>query len=255
MRHVREAVSAAHCILTAMSARRQPSTTSLARFARAGSPDPNVPSLDYCNNFWGIADGGVEVLFARMRGAARTMEELRNFWKERCVVWRPARTFTHHLNSALLEEDYAKRLAKLAKTTVGRDEIGSVRVTLYLALPLQILRSIYGTLPLSNYLYVAVDAGILGSMNACPLRIQAGYCTLLWRSLPPPWLVGIRCSVAPIREAISGKSAQLRLLAAGRSAVPHWARTHQDCASPLAPWLSRSKWRLTIPLQRLPHRS
>ncbi|VDC02787.1 unnamed protein product [Peniophora sp. CBMAI 1063] len=97
-----------------MSARRQPSTTSLARFARAGSPDPNVPSLDYCNNFWGIADGGVEVLFARMRGASRTMEELRNFWKER----------------ALLEEDYAKRLAKLAKSTVGRDEIGDFRTAL-----------------------------------------------------------------------------------------------------------------------------
>ncbi|KZV67505.1 hypothetical protein PENSPDRAFT_583806 [Peniophora sp. CONT] len=97
-----------------MSARRQPSTTSLARFARAGSPDPNVPSLDYCNNFWGVADGGVEVLFARMRGASRTMEELRNFWKER----------------ALLEEDYAKRLAKLAKSTVGRDEIGDFRIAL-----------------------------------------------------------------------------------------------------------------------------
>jgi len=39
--------------------------------------------MDFCNAFWGIGDGGVDVLFARMRGAARTIEELRNYWKER----------------------------------------------------------------------------------------------------------------------------------------------------------------------------
>ena len=61
-------------------------TTSLAQYARTGSPDLTIRSFDYCNSFWGLADGGVDVLFARMRGAARTMEELRNFWKERCVV-------------------------------------------------------------------------------------------------------------------------------------------------------------------------
>ncbi len=72
-----------------MSARRQASTTSLSKYARAGSPDPAARSLDYCNAFWGPSDAGVDVLFARMRGAARTMEELRNFWKERCVtLWR-----------------------------------------------------------------------------------------------------------------------------------------------------------------------
>jgi hypothetical protein len=69
-----------------MSARRQASTTSLSKYARAGSPDPAARSLDYCNAFWGPSDAGVDVLFARMRGAARTMEELRNFWKERCVT-------------------------------------------------------------------------------------------------------------------------------------------------------------------------
>ena len=67
-----------------MSARRQPSTTSLSKFARANSPVyQNNRSLDFCNSFWGHGDGGVDVLFARMRGAARTMEELRMFWKER----------------------------------------------------------------------------------------------------------------------------------------------------------------------------
>ena len=69
-----------------MSARRQASTTSLSKYARGGSPDPTPRSLDFCNAFWGSNDAGVDVLFARMRGAARTMEELRNFWKERCLA-------------------------------------------------------------------------------------------------------------------------------------------------------------------------
>lgn len=91
-----------------MSARRQSSTTSLSKFARASSPDLSNRSLDFCNAFWGSGDAGVDVLFARMRGAARTVEELRAFWKERAAI----------------EEDYAKRLSKLAKQTLGRDEIG-----------------------------------------------------------------------------------------------------------------------------------
>ncbi|KZT05408.1 uncharacterized protein LAESUDRAFT_813521 [Laetiporus sulphureus 93-53] len=97
-----------------MTARRQASTTSLAQFARAVSPELGDKSLDFCNAFWGTGDGGVDVLFARMRGATRTMEELRNFWKER----------------ALIEEQYAKRLAGLAKFTLGRDEIGDLRTSL-----------------------------------------------------------------------------------------------------------------------------
>ncbi|KAF8806630.1 hypothetical protein BYT27DRAFT_7101863 [Phlegmacium glaucopus] len=94
-----------------MSARRQSSTTSLSKYARINSPVLQNRSLDFCNSFWGIGDGGVDVLFARMRGAARTMEELKTFWKERAAI----------------EEEYAKRLAKLAKMTLGRDEIGDLR--------------------------------------------------------------------------------------------------------------------------------
>ncbi|KZT22466.1 hypothetical protein NEOLEDRAFT_1119526 [Neolentinus lepideus HHB14362 ss-1] len=97
-----------------MAARRQASTTSLAKFARANETDLSQPSLDFCNAFWGAGDGGVDVLFARMRGAARTMEELRSFWKERAAI----------------EEDYAKRLAKLTKLPLGRDEIGELRNSL-----------------------------------------------------------------------------------------------------------------------------
>jgi hypothetical protein len=68
-----------------MSTRRQASTTSLSQYARVHSPEFADRSLDFCNTFWGTADAGVDVLFARMRGALRTMEELRNFWKERCA--------------------------------------------------------------------------------------------------------------------------------------------------------------------------
>lgn len=66
-------------------ARRQPSTTSLSKYARSGSPIivEQDRALDFCNAFWGLGDGGVDVLFARMRGASRTTDELRNFWKER----------------------------------------------------------------------------------------------------------------------------------------------------------------------------
>lgn len=117
-----------------MSARRQSSTTSLAKYARTTSPDASARNLDFCNAFWGVGDGGVDVLFARMRGAARTMEELRNFWKERYVAFSLSLSLSllTHFGSLTLfdrssiEEDYAKRLAKLAKMPIGKDEIGCV---------------------------------------------------------------------------------------------------------------------------------
>jgi hypothetical protein len=42
--------------------------------------------MDFCNAFWGMGDSGVDVVFARLRGAMRTIDELRNYWKERCVL-------------------------------------------------------------------------------------------------------------------------------------------------------------------------
>jgi Fes/CIP4, and EFC/F-BAR homology domain len=111
-----------------MSARRQASSTSLSKFVRDGSPDNTVRSLDFCNAFWGPSDAGVDVLFARIRGATRTMEELRNFWKERYLTL--TRLSDHQFFNASfrasIEEEYAKRLSKLAKQTLGRDEIGCV---------------------------------------------------------------------------------------------------------------------------------
>jgi hypothetical protein len=108
-----------------MAARRQSSTTSLSKYARANSPDLANRSLDFCNAFWGISDGGVDVLFARMRGASRTVAELRAYWKERCVAYLSClRTSTQRELRSAIEEEYAKRMAKLAKMSLGRDEIG-----------------------------------------------------------------------------------------------------------------------------------
>ncbi|KAF8466521.1 hypothetical protein JB92DRAFT_3061254 [Gautieria morchelliformis] len=96
-----------------MSARRTSSTTSLSKYARVQGTEEGLAnrSLEFCNAFWGIADGGYDVLLTRIRGAARTTEELRAFWKER----------------ASIEDDYAKRMSKLAKQPLGRDEIGELR--------------------------------------------------------------------------------------------------------------------------------
>jgi hypothetical protein len=110
----------------ATQARRLAATTSLAKFARQHSPDPASRANDFCNAFWGLGDAGVEVLFARMRGAGRTMEELRGFWKERRVPAGPrgkGDRLTGSLRAAI-EDEYAKRMSKLAKMAVGRDEIG-----------------------------------------------------------------------------------------------------------------------------------
>lgn len=93
---------------------RSQSSTSLARLHHGGSgpvpEDPVDPSLDFCNAFWGQGDRGYEVIMARLRGAARTVDELRQFWKERAAI----------------EEEYAKRLSKLSKMTIGKDEVGEL---------------------------------------------------------------------------------------------------------------------------------
>ncbi|WVW83406.1 hypothetical protein I302_105425 [Kwoniella bestiolae CBS 10118] len=97
--------------------KRSQSTTSLSRLYHGsnatninGEEELNDPKLDYCNSFWGQGDRGYEVVMARLRGAGRTVDELKGFWKER----------------ASIEEDYAKRLHKLSKYALGKDEIGDL---------------------------------------------------------------------------------------------------------------------------------
>lgn len=70
---------------------RSQSTTSLGRMYHGANgelvqDESTDPSLDFCNAFWGQDGRGYEVIMARLRGAARTVDELRAFWKERCVV-------------------------------------------------------------------------------------------------------------------------------------------------------------------------
>lgn len=74
---------------------RSQSTTSLSRFYNssaanggrpAGAEDTNDPRLDFCNSFWGVDNRGYDVVMARLRGAGRTIDELKAFWKERSVL-------------------------------------------------------------------------------------------------------------------------------------------------------------------------
>ncbi|KAF9012600.1 SH3 domain-containing protein [Cyathus striatus] len=103
-----------------MAVHVQPSLASLSqsRYAPTRSLDEDVfngsTSRDFCNSFWGAGDAGPNVLFTRMRGAAKTTDEIRNFWNERSII----------------EEEYAARLAKLAKVSIGNDEIGDLRNSL-----------------------------------------------------------------------------------------------------------------------------
>ena len=81
----------------------QASVTSLARFAVARQPDVDLfngsSSRDYCNSFWGPGDAGANIMFARMRGASKTTDELRNFWNERCSY--NTRRIAHNLTLSL----------------------------------------------------------------------------------------------------------------------------------------------------------
>ena len=68
----------------ASSPKRTQSSTSLARLHNGQGIDPEDadPKLDFCNAFWG-GDKGYDVIMARLRGASRTAEEMRAFWRER----------------------------------------------------------------------------------------------------------------------------------------------------------------------------
>lgn len=71
-----------------MTIAQQQSTTSLTQYAINGPRNSDLYgsiSGDFCNSFWGPGDDGVNILFARMRGAAKTTEELKSFWNERFV--------------------------------------------------------------------------------------------------------------------------------------------------------------------------
>lgn len=64
--------------------------------------------LNFQNSFWGPGDRGFPVLLNRMKKAKKTTEEIQLFLKERVMI----------------EEEYAKKLSKLAKNHLFNDEIG-----------------------------------------------------------------------------------------------------------------------------------
>lgn len=68
----------------------------------------------FCNSFWGFNDGGYPVVQSRMKCSQRIVEEVRGMYKERAEI----------------EAEYARRLAKLAKQAIGKDETGSMRAAL-----------------------------------------------------------------------------------------------------------------------------
>ncbi|TPX48106.1 hypothetical protein SeLEV6574_g02234 [Synchytrium endobioticum] len=71
-----------------------------------------APSFE--TSFWGDADKGLDQLMSRMRAGKHVGEDLALMLKDR----------------ASIEEDYGKKLAKLAKTFSPKEEIGSLRESL-----------------------------------------------------------------------------------------------------------------------------
>ncbi|KAK7208212.1 SH3 domain protein [Myxozyma melibiosi] len=79
----------------------------------ANDAPPSVP-LSFSNNFWGVEEKGVSVIFQRMREAKQTCEELKSFYKERTAI----------------EEEYSRKLLALSRKPLGQHEIGSLRSSL-----------------------------------------------------------------------------------------------------------------------------
>ncbi|GHJ85678.1 hypothetical protein NliqN6_2080 [Naganishia liquefaciens] len=132
-------------------ARRSNSTTSLAQYYQEHNPNyerirgnGEAPELDFCNAFWGDGDAGYEVIMARLRASARTIDDLKVFMKER----------------ASIEEEYGKKLAKLSKQTLGRDETGELRSALE-ALRLETDKQSGGRLKLAGEIRKDVEMPIL----------------------------------------------------------------------------------------------
>ncbi|KAG0311134.1 Proline-serine-threonine phosphatase-interacting protein 2 [Linnemannia gamsii] len=84
-----------------MNSERQPSTD-------------DVPAPRFSQNFWGKDDAGYSALTTRMRHAKVTCQEILGMFQAR----------------AALEEEYGKKLVKLSKSPLGKDEVGSLRDSL-----------------------------------------------------------------------------------------------------------------------------
>lgn len=85
----------------------------------SGAPMAAEEEDVWSNEFWSGPEqpgleAGVEVVLARLKHGTRTLEDLRAFYRER----------------ASIEEDYAKRLNRLARGAIGGHETGSLKQAL-----------------------------------------------------------------------------------------------------------------------------
>ncbi|KAK5817076.1 hypothetical protein F5H01DRAFT_342368 [Linnemannia elongata] len=77
-------------------------------------PNNDAPPPRFSQNFWGKDDAGYSALTTRMRHAKVTCQEILGMFQAR----------------AALEEEYGKKLVKLSKSPLGKDEVGSLRDSL-----------------------------------------------------------------------------------------------------------------------------
>ncbi|KAF8942229.1 Proline-serine-threonine phosphatase-interacting protein 2 [Haplosporangium gracile] len=77
-------------------------------------PSNDTPTPRFSQNFWGKDDAGYSALTTRMRHAKATCQEILGMFQAR----------------AALEEEYGKKLVKLSKSPLGKDEVGSLRDSL-----------------------------------------------------------------------------------------------------------------------------
>lgn len=78
-------------------------------------PTAMLPEKAFINQFWGLHDGGFEVVQGRIKDSTATLNELLHYYKERVSI----------------EKEYNKKLDKLnASTVLGSGEIGTLKVAL-----------------------------------------------------------------------------------------------------------------------------
>ncbi|KAJ1969046.1 formin-binding protein [Dispira parvispora] len=73
-----------------------------------------LPPETFATSFWGKSDRGVEVLMNRLRNSKQTCQELQSLFTAR----------------ASIEEEFGKKLLKLARSSIGKNEIGTLKDSL-----------------------------------------------------------------------------------------------------------------------------